>query len=115
MKHLNMMIVTAGLMLISLPVLAEEIIITHRSGKVQIIQVDSSIDPVESVTLRRSGENTLPAMPPPSAQLPPRTTATPPPEPPTLEGTVIPKTQDEANVSGKPSIKYKWAQPLDPQ
>jgi len=97
MKQVSIMMLMAGLMLISLPVSAEEIVITHRSGKVQIIQVESSIDPIESVAFRRSGKNNLPAMPP------------------TPEGTVAPKTQDKAKVSGKPSVKYKWAKPMDPQ
>lgn len=113
MKHVSITLLMAGLMLISLPVSAEEIVVTHRSGKVQIIQVDGSIDPIESVAFRRSGGNNLPAMPS-SPQLPSHSTATPP-EPPTPEGTVTPKTQDKAKISGKPSIKYKWAKPMDPQ
>ena len=93
MKHVSIMMLMAGLMLISSTVSAEEIVITHRSGKVQIIHVDGSVDPIESVAFRRSGGNNLQAP----------------------EGTVTPKTQDKAKISGKPSIKYNWAKPMDPQ
>jgi hypothetical protein len=98
MKHLRIvMMLMAGLMLISLPVSAEEIVITHRSGKVQVIEVDGSVDPIDSVALRLSGKNNLPT------------------PPPTTEGAVPPQTQDKAKVSGKPSVKYKWVKPMDPQ
>jgi hypothetical protein len=83
--------------------LADEVIITHRSGKVQRIQIKENGDPVEQVSFKRSA---VQAQSTPDAE---------PVAAPVPEKAFSPKPAETTKPGGKPGIKIKWASPMDPQ
>lgn len=85
---------------------ADEIIITHRSGKVRTIPVETHDDPVEQVSFRRTTTagttEKQPAQP---------TTTTPAKETRPIHKKAVPSTGGDS----KPPFKLKWAPPMDAQ
>jgi len=78
-------------------VLSDEIIITHRSGKVQIIQIESSDDLIEQVSFRPAPQKASPVQ---STILKP--------SPPSGEA-----HPDTGKTTDKAGPKIKWAPPAD--
>jgi len=87
---------------------ADEIILTHRSGKVRIIPVEAHDDPVEQVSFRR----TTTAGPQDNQPAQPATTMTTPAE---ETRPLQKKAAPPANDTTKPPFKLKWAPPMDVQ
>lgn len=116
MKALKLMTfaVTAGLLLTGTAAVADEVIIIHRSGKIQTLQIDGAADPVEQVSFRRKAPEAA-ATPqasaaPPAAVVaaPPVVTTAPAATPAAKTAAPAPKTPDT-----KPGVKIKWAEPMD--
>lgn len=87
---------------------ADEIILTHRSGKVQVITVETHDDPVEQVSFRRTTTAGTTEKQP--AQ-PATTTTTPAKETRSIHKKAVPSTGGDS----KPPFKLKWAPPMDAQ
>jgi hypothetical protein len=87
---------------------ADEIILTHRSGKVRVIPVETHDDPVEQVSFRRTGTSGTP-----EKQLvqPDTTMTTPAKETRPLQEKTVPRTGNDS----KPPFKMRWAPPMDAQ
>lgn len=107
----------AGLLCLASAVQADEIIITHQSGKVQVIKIEQSNDPVDQVSFRRSkatapqAQQQTQAVPSPvveskSATAAPIAVAAPS----VANSTKAPETVKTPNKSG---VKIKWAAPMD--
>lgn len=97
------------LLLSTTPVLADELIVIHKSGKIQTIQIDSSSDPIDQVSFRRLNTTAASAPPPPAhsaANVAP--SAVPPPQQTTAQ-----KATETAKAPEKAEVKIKWAQPMD--
>lgn len=92
--------------------MADEIIITHRSGKIQTIRIEQNDDPVEQVSFRRSKEETQQVQQPVSntaaaTKAVPDAATAPSPK------ATSPKVEEPAKASERSGIKIKWAQPVD--
>ena len=87
---------------------ADEIILTHRSGKVQVIPVEAHDDPVEQVSFRRTSSAGTPDKQPGQ----PATTVTTPAE---ETRPMLKKTTPPAGDGSKQPFKLKWAPPMDTQ
>lgn len=98
-----MSVLVACLLSMTALAIADEVVITHRSGKVQIIPIEEKGDPVEQVNFRRSAtqSQSAPAAAPVAA-----------PAPAKVESQQKSETPQK---SGKPPIKVRWAEPMDPQ
>lgn len=116
MKALKLMalVATASLLFTSTAAVADEVIIIHRSGKIQTLQINSAEDPVEQVSFRRKAPEAA-ATPqvapvPPTAVVaaPPVVTTAPAAAPTAKSAAPAPKTPDT-----KPGVKIKWAEPMD--
>lgn len=81
--------------------IADEVVITHRSGKVQIIPIEEKGDPVEQVSFRRSASQSQSAP-----------AAAPVAAPAKVESQQKSETPQK---SGRLPIKVRWAEPMDPQ
>ena len=77
--------------------LSDEIIITYRSGKVQIIQIEPSDDLIEQVSYRPAQQKASPVQSPPLKPSPPSSEANP----------------DSGKTADKAGPKIKWAPPAD--
>ncbi len=105
MHILRLMALTGvGLMITGTAVVADEIVVTHRSGKVQTISIDSNTDPVEQISFRKT-DTTTPGNPG-KTQTPPA--PTPPPQ---VQQQSAPQQPPAAD---KPPVKFKWAAPAAP-
>ncbi len=115
MKSLKLitLMVTGSLLLTATAAVADEVIIIHRSGKIQTLQIDSAADPVEQVSFRRKAPETVAA---------PQTQATPsaaavaviPPAASTAPASApAAKAAAPAKAPEKPGVKIKWAEPMD--
>lgn len=116
MNFLTTSILAAALALTGSTALADEIVITHRSGKVQILPINDAGDPVEQVSFRKSRteSNTLPA--PAAQQTPVPTPGGKALTPPAInEKVVVQKPVETPKSPDKPAVKFKWAEPRDPQ
>lgn len=115
MKLLKLMAltVTASLLFTSTAAVADEVIIIHRSGKIQTLQIDDAADPVEQVSFRRKA---------PEAKATPQAQTAPPAAVVTTPSVVI--TAPAAASTAKPAapaktsdtksgVKIKWAEPMD--
>lgn len=103
-----------GLLCMVPNVIADDIIITHRSGKVQTIRIEQNGDPVEQVSFRRGKEDVPQAQTkpqPPSA--PAGIIAAPAPVTSAPPAPVTPKTAETAKEPDKSGVKIKWATPVD--
>ena len=91
---------------------SDEIIITHRSGKVQTIRIEQPGDPVEQVSFRR-GKEESPTPQQQSAATPsaPQQQQKPVASQPSAPAAV--KTPEPAQSSGGSGVKIKWAKPVD--
>ncbi len=110
MKQLKLTaLILTGLVFTALPGIADDIIIIHRSGKIQTIQIDGVSDPIEQVSFRR-GKDTqsqVQVTPPTgTAPAPGAVSAVKTPDSP-------PKLAEEAKSATKSNIKVKWATPVD--
>lgn len=103
-----------GLMLTASLATADEIIIIHRSGKIDTVPLNDSNDPVEQVSFKRSSQpvsgdtaktQAAPAAPAPATVQPPKQVEKPP---------APPATPVAESSTGKPKIKIRWAEPVDP-
>jgi len=96
-------VLITGIFVTTTSALADEIIITHRSGKVQTVQLEENGDPVDQVSFRRSVVKTqaAPASSPVAAPAP--------------EKAPSQKPAEAAKPGTKPGVKIKWAAPMDPQ
>lgn len=76
---------------------ADEVVITHRSGKVQIITIDTSGDPIDQVSFRRKDAGA----------------------PVEVGGSSRARQQqsetEQKKETGAPKFKLKWAPPVDTQ
>jgi uncharacterized membrane protein len=116
MKALKLMafVATVGLLITSTAAVADEVIIIHRSGKIQTLQIDGAADPVEQVSFRRKAPETAaapqaPAVPSAAvAATPPVVTTAPAAAPAAKSAAPAAKTPDT-----KPGVKIKWAEPMD--
>lgn len=100
--------------LFSSTALADEIVITHRSGKTQTIRVEAGDDPVEQISIRKEAaaapKTELKAVPP--AQTPSQTAVTPPPSQQAAPtGTAKQTAPEPRHETG--GVKIKWADPVD--
>ncbi len=114
MKHLTLLCaLCATQALLSSTVLADEIVITYRSGKTQTIRVEPGSDPVEQISIRKGAEAA------PKTEL--KATA---PVPPSSPPVVTPPAQQAApSAAGKQTapeqrqekdgVKIRWAAPRD--
>lgn len=98
---------TAALMFGSTPVWAEEVILIHRSGKIQTIQIDSSSDPVEQVSFRKTDRTGAVKMSPSQPAPVPATREIQPPK------ISVQPPAEQAKPAEKPGVKIKWAAPSD--
>ena len=98
-----------ALLLSTTPVLADELIIIHKSGKIQTIQIDSSSDPIDQVSFRRINTTPVPAPVPPTHS---GVNVAPSAAPPTQQTTAR-KATETAKAPEKAEVKIKWAQPMD--
>lgn len=90
-----------GLLATASLAVADEIIITHHSGKVQTIPLSDSSDPVEQISIRRTEKtvsSTAAKTVAPAILAPTETIAAP--------------IQPEKSAD-KPKLKVKWAEPVD--
>jgi hypothetical protein len=115
MNYSSMMTLTIGLLLLAAPVLADEVIIKYRSGKVQTIQVNDTTDPVEQVSYRKSEKAT-----PDAASESQNTPLLSPSSEtkrsqPEQEKASTQKTSESVKNLNKPTVKFKWAQPIEAQ
>lgn len=107
MNVLKLLSALMGLGLFSMATasMADEIIITHRSGKIQTIRIEQNGDPVEQVSFRRSKEE------PHQIQQSQSNSTT---APKTASDAAPPKkTAEPAKATERSGIKIKWAQPMD--
>jgi hypothetical protein len=104
MLNLKLMsvLVTCLLFMAALAI-ADEVVITHRSGKVQIIPIEEKGDPVEQVSFRRS------------VTQPQSTSAAAPVATPAPAKVESQKKSETPQKSGRLPIKVRWAEPMDPQ
>lgn len=84
---------------------ADEIVITHRSGKVQTIRIEQPDDPVEQVSFRR-GAGEAPRAARPDAPAAPAASAAP-------AAPAAPTVPEPAQKPERSGIKVKWASPMD--
>lgn len=95
-------------------VAADEIVITHRSGKVQTLRIEQPDDPVESVSFKpgRADQTATPAAAPvPASIVVPTGQAAPELVNVTPVKEAATKAAKEDKGSG--NIKLKWAEPID--
>lgn len=116
MKMLKLMpLLLTVLLLTGAIALADEIVIVHRSGKIETIKIDSDTDPVEQVNFRKTEKTeTKPALRPEANRIPtpPVPAKTPQPD---QETRAQPKPSEPEQKANKPNIKIKWAQPMEAQ
>lgn len=114
----------AGILLTGTIATADEVIIIHRSGKIQTVQIDDNADPVDQVSFRKTEKPVLPAgsdqpvVPQvkntPVAPLAVTTTPTQPASalaPPVAA--IAAKPVEAVKPSDKSGVKIKWAEPVD--
>ncbi|MGE0916969.1 hypothetical protein [Trichlorobacter lovleyi] len=105
-------LMSLGLFSMATASMADEIIITHRSGKIQTIRIEQNGDPVEQVSFRRSKKEAQQVQQPASnaaaatKAVPDVATAPSPKATP-------PKVEEPAKAAERSGIKIKWAQPVD--
>lgn len=91
--------------------MADDLIVIHRSGKIQTIQIDSSNDPIEQVSFRRGKENVTQIQQQQPLVAPAVVVTTPPKASAVTQSpqkaAEMPKTADT------PNVKVKWATPVD--
>ncbi len=105
-------LMSLGLFSMAAASMADEIIITHRSGKVQTIRIEQNGDPVEQVSFRRSKEEAQHIQQPGSnaaaaTKAVPNAATVPSPR------VAPPKVLEPAKPAERSGIKIKWAQPVD--
>lgn len=115
MKSLKLitLMVTGSLLLTATAAVADEVIIIHRSGKIQTLQIDGSADPVEQVSFRRKAPE---AAATPQAQITPPAAAVaviPPAASTSPASAPAAKAAAPAKAPEKPGVKIKWAEPMD--
>lgn len=98
-----------ALLLNTTTVLADELIVIHKSGKIQTIQIDSSSDPIDQVSFRRIHTTAAHAPVPPANSA---ANVAPSAAPPTQQTTAR-KAAETAKAPEKAEVKIKWAQPMD--
>ena len=116
MKSLKLitLVATGSLLFTGTAAVADEVIIIHRSGKIQTLQIDDSADPVEQVSFRRKAPEATAtpqasAAPPAAVVAVPQVVTTAPAATPTAKSAApAAKTPDT-----KPGVKIKWAEPMD--
>ena len=108
MKPLKSLILLAcsSLLLTGSFAVADEIIIIHRSGKIQTLQIDSAADPVEQVSFRRKAQE-ITTTQQPQPQPAPAAAAAVTQAPPAA------KAETPAKAPEKSGVKIKWAEPMD--
>ena len=116
MKSLKLMalVATGSLLFTGTAALADEVIIIHRSGKIQTLQIDDAADPVEQVSFRRKAPEAAAtpqasAAPPAAVVAVPQVVTTAPAATPTAKS-ATPAAKASDNKSG---VKIKWAEPMD--
>lgn len=116
MNLLTTSILAATLALTGSTALADEIVITHRSGKVQILPINDAGDPVEQVSFRKSRKESSTSPAPAPQQMPVSTPDGKGLTPPVVnEKVVVQKPAETPKSPDKPAVKFKWAEPKDTQ
>ena len=110
-------VAATGLLLTSVTVMADELIVIHRSGKIQTIQIDGNADPIDQVSFRRKAESPH-VLQKESQPSPAPTVNTAPALPAAVSATpsapvAAPKAAETPKSPAKPGVKIKWAEPLD--
>lgn len=85
---------------------ADEIVITHRSGKVQTLRIEQPDDPVESVSFKPGRSDQKAASPAPAPAVVPAKQITPE----TAKEEVKAAAKED---KGSGNIKLRWAEPMD--
>lgn len=106
-------LLATGLLLLSTNVLADEVVIAYRSGKVQQVTLQEPTEQILQISYRKAtpGNDTVTQQP-----------QTKPPAPPTAESQPKPTEKSGAASASPPKteagenkrpVKFKWAQPRD--